>query len=95
MSIFKEAQIRKMLGHLNGGAITLSRFTEILNKEAYISLKNRGEWVSMIQVVQTLEAYLAQNDTCKTETEIKIKTLIDYMKTQIIESCIGNLERLK
>lgn len=92
MAVFKESEIKNLVGNLNGGAISLSRFTEILNKDAYVSLKNKGEWVSMVQVVDTLEAFLAQNDTCKNETEIKIKSLIDYMKSQIIEACMQNLK---
>ncbi|MFS0489919.1 hypothetical protein [Leadbetterella byssophila] len=91
MGIFKQAHISKMLNHVEEGNMSLSQFTEMLNKDAYFALAKRGELVTMMDVVRTLEAFLVHNEPVKNQTEIKVKSLIDYMKSEVINGTMSHL----
>lgn len=91
MGIFKQAYISKMLNHVEEGNMSLSQFTETLNKDAYCALAKRGELVTMMDVVRTLEAFLVHNEPVKNQTEIKVKSLIDYMKSEVINGAMSHL----
>ena len=92
MRIFKEAQIKKMLNHVAAGNMSLSQFTEMLNKDAYSALAKRGELVTMMDIVRTLEAFLVHNDeTCKSELKVKIQTLISFIQSQVINGAKSHL----
>lgn len=82
MGLFKEAQVKKMLEHVQAGNISFGRMVELMNKDVYKHQEKRGQLVTMMDVVRTLEEFLAHNDHCKNETQIKVKALIDYMKTE-------------
>lgn len=90
-AIFKEAHISKMLNHVVAGNMSLSQFTEMLNKDAYSALAKRGELVTMMDVVRTLEAFLTHNEPVKNKTEIKVKTLIDYIKSEVVDGARSHL----
>ena len=82
MAIFKESQIKKMLGFVQAEQMTFSRMVELLNQEAYQELARKGRLVTMMDVVRTLEAFLNHSDTtCKSEMKVKIQTLISYIKS--------------
>lgn len=86
MAIFKEAFIKKMLNHLSAGNLSVSQFTDMLNNDAYSALAKRGELVTMMDVVRTLEAFLVHNDeSCNHELKVKIHTLISFIKSQVID----------
>jgi hypothetical protein len=84
MGVFKEAQIKKMLGQVQDEQMTFSRMVEILNQEAYRELAYKGQLVTMMDVVRTLEAFLVHNEPVKNITELKVKSLIDFLKTEVI-----------
>jgi hypothetical protein len=84
MSIFKESQIKKMLGQVQSEQITLSRMVEFLNQEAYNYKAKKGDLVSMMDIITMLECFLSHNPTAKSMTQVKVKTLIDYMKSEVI-----------
>ncbi len=91
MGIFKEAQIKKMLSQVQAGQMTFSRMVELLNKETYKELAYKGQLVTMMDVVRTLEAFLVHNEPVKNQTEIKIKTLIDYIKSEVVDGAKSHL----
>lgn len=91
MGIFKEAQIKKMLDQVHAGQMTFSRMVELLNKETYKKLAYKGQLVTMMDVIRTLEAYLVHNEPVKNQTEIKIKSLIDYIKSEVVEGARSHL----
>ncbi|MDE1191854.1 MAG: hypothetical protein PW786_06930 [Arachidicoccus sp.] len=91
MAIFKEAQIKKMLDHVATGNMSLSQFTQSLNIEAYKYQAHKGDLVTMMDVVRNLEAFLVHNENTKNITKIKIKTLIDYMKSEVVEGALSHL----
>lgn len=84
MGIFKETQIKKMLDQVHAGQMTFSRMVEFLNQENYKELAYKGHLVTMTDVVRTLEAFLVHNEPVKNKMEIKVKTLIDYMKSEVV-----------
>ena len=68
MAIFKEAEIKKMLGYVEAGQMSFSRMVELLNQAAYKELAYKGQLVTMMDAVRTLEAFLNHNDkNCKSE----------------------------
>lgn len=83
MGLFKEAQVKKMLEHVQAGNISFGRMVELMNKDVYKHQAKRGQLVTMMDVVRTLEAFLAHNDHCKNETQIKVKELIGHMKSEV------------
>ncbi len=85
MGVFKEAQIKKMIDQVQAGQMTFSRMVELLNQETYKELAYKGQLVTMTDVVRTLETFLVHNEPVKNQMEIKVKTLIDYMKSEVIE----------
>lgn len=92
MGIFKEAQIKKMLDQVQAEQMTFSRMVELLNKETYKELAYKGQLVTMMDVVGTLEAFLVHNDeTCKSELKVKIQTLISFIQSQVIEGAKSHL----
>ena len=91
MGIFKEAQIKKMLDQVQAEQMTFSRMVELLNKETYKELAYKGQLVTMMDVVRTLEAFLVHNEPVKNQTEIKIKALIDYMKSEVVDGAKSHL----
>lgn len=91
MGIFKEAQIKKMLSQVQAGQMTFSRMVELLNKETYKELAYKGQLVTMMDVVRTLEAFLVHNEPVKNKTEIKVKSLIDYMKSEVVDGAKSHL----
>lgn len=91
MGIFKEAQIKKMLDQVQAGQMTFSRMVELLNQETYRELAYKGQLVTMMDVVRTLEAFLIHNEPVKNQTELKVKEFIDYMKSQVIDSARSHL----
>ena len=92
MAIFKEAEIKKMLGFVQAEQMTFSRMVELLNQEAYKELAYKGQLVTMMDVVRTLEAFLNHNDeNCKSEMKVKIQTLISYMKSEVIDGAKSHL----
>lgn len=91
MGIFKEAQIKKMLSQVQAGQMTFSRMVELLNKETYKELAYKGQLVTMMDVVRTLEAFLVHNEPVKNQTEIKVKTLIDYIKSEVVDGARSHL----
>lgn len=94
MGIFKESQIKKLLGQVQAEQMTFSRMVEIMNQEAYKELAYKGQLVTMMDVVRTLEAFLVHNDPVRNNTEIKVKELIDYMKSKVIEGSYTHCKRL-
>lgn len=91
MGIFKEAQIKKMLSQVQAGQMTFSRMVELLNKETYKELAYKGQLVTIMDVVRTLEAFLVHNEPVKNKTEIKVKSLIDYMKSEVVDGAKSHL----
>jgi len=91
MGIFKEAQIKKMLDQVQAEQMTFSRMVELLNKETYKELAYKGQLVTMMDVVRTLEAFLVHNEPVKNQTEIKVKTLIDYIKSEVVDGAKSHL----
>lgn len=91
MGIFKEAQIKKMFSQVQAEQMTFSRMVELLNKETYKELAYKGQLVTMMDVVRTLEAFLVHNEPVKNQTEIKIKALIDYMKSEVVDGAKSHL----
>lgn len=91
-AIFKQAHISKMLNHVADGNISLSQFTEMLNKDAYSVLAKRGELVTMMDVIRTLEAFLVHNnETCKSELKVKIQTLISFIQSEVVDGLRSHL----
>jgi len=91
MGIFKEAQIKKMLGQVKSEQMTFSRMVELLNQEAYKELAYKGQLVTMMDVVRTLEAFLVHNEPVKNQTELKVKDFINYMKSEVISGAKEHL----
>ncbi len=91
MGIFKEAQIKKMLSQVQAEQMTFSRMVELLNQENYKELAYKGQLVTMMDVVKTLEAFLVHNEPVKNQTEIKVKSLIDYMKSEVVNGALSHL----
>lgn len=91
MGIFKEAQIKKMLSQVQAEQMTFSRMVELLNQENYKELAYKGQLVTMMDVVRTLEAFLVHNEPVKNQTEIKVKSLIDYMKSEVVNGALSHL----
>ncbi len=91
MGIFKEAQIKKMLSQVQAEQMTFSRMVELLNQETYKELAYKGQLVTMMDVVKTLEAFLVHNEPVKNQTEIKVKSLIDYMKSEVVNGALSHL----
>ena len=91
MGIFKEAQIKKMLSQVQAEQMTFSRMVELLNQENYKELAYKGQLVTMMDVVITLEAFLVHNEPVKNQTEIKVKSLIDYMKYEVVNGALSHL----
>lgn len=91
MGIFKEAQIKKMFSQVQAEQMTFSRMVELLNKETYKELAYKGQLVTMMDVIRTLEAFLVHNEPVKNQTEIKVKTLIDYIKSEVVDSARSHL----
>lgn len=91
MALFKEAQIKKMINHVAQGNMSLSQFTQSLNVEAYKYQAHKGDLVTMMDVVRTLEAFLVHNEPVKSQTEVKVKTLIDYMKSEVVNGALSHL----
>ncbi len=91
MAVFKESQIKKMLSQVQSEQMTFSNMVEFLNQEAYNFKAKKGDLVTMMDVVRTLECFLNHNPNIKSMTEVKIKTLIDYMKSEVIEGVTSNL----
>lgn len=91
MAIFKEAEIKKMLNQVQSEQMTFSRMVELLNQKSYQELAYKGQLVTMMDVVRTLEAFLIHNEPVKNKTELKVKELIDYMKSQVIDGAKSNL----
>lgn len=83
MGIFKEAQVKKMFSQVQAEQMTFSRMVELLNQEAYQELARKGQLITMMDVVRTLEAFLIHNEPLKNKTELKVKDLINYMKSQV------------
>ena len=84
MGIFKEAQIKKMLRQVQAEQMTFSRMVELLNQEAYKKLAYKGQLVTMMDVVRTLEAFLVHNEPVKNRTELKVKELVDFFKSEVV-----------
>lgn len=80
-----------MLDHVATGNMSLSQFTQSLNIEAYKYQAHKGDLVTMMDVVRNLEAFLVHNENTKNITKIKIKTLIDYMKSEVVEGALSHL----
>lgn len=91
MGIFKEAQIKKMLAQVQAEQMTFSRMVELLNQEAYKELAYKGQLVTMMDVVRTLEAFLVHNEPVKNKTEIKVKELVDFFKSEVISGAKEHL----
>lgn len=92
MAIFKESEVRKMLDCVLAEQMTFSRMVELLNQKAYKELARKGQLVTMMDLVRTLEAFLQHNDeTCKSETQVKVQSLISYMKSEVIEGAKSHL----
>lgn len=91
MAIFKEAQIKKMLDQVQAEQMTFSRMVELLNQKSYQELAYKGQLVTMMDVVRTLEAFLVHNEPVKNQTELKVKTLIDYMKSEVVNGAKSHL----
>lgn len=91
MGIFKEAQIKKMLGQVEAEQMTFSRMVELLNQEAYKELAYKGQSVTMMDVIRTLEAFLVHNEPVKNKTEIKVKELVDFFKSEVISGAKEHL----
>ena len=91
MGIFKEAQIKKMLSQVQAEQMTFSRMVELLNQENHKELAYKGQLVTMMDVVRTLEAFLVHNEPVKNQTEIKVKSLIDYMKSEVVNGALSHL----
>jgi len=91
MGIFKESQIKKMLGQVQAEQMTFSRMVELLNQEAYKELAYKGQLVTMMDVVRTLEAFLIHNEPIKNQTELKVKEFIEYMKSQVLDGARSHL----
>lgn len=82
-AVFKEYQIRKMIDNMHSGAISMSRFVDLLNRECYLSFSKIGEKFDDESIMLSLEAYLAQNENvCKNEVKIKIQELIGKLQYQ-------------
>ena len=91
MGIFKESQIKKMLGQVQAEQMTFSRMVELLNQEAYKELAYKGQLVTIMDILRTLEAFLVHNEPIKNQTEIKVKTLIDYLKSEVVNGALSHL----
>ena len=91
MAIFKELEIKKMLDHVAQGNMSLSQFTQSLNVEAYKYQAHKGDLVTMMDVVRNLEAFLVHNENTKNTTKVKIQTLIDYMKSEVVDGALSHL----
>lgn len=91
MAIFKESEIKKMLDHVAQGNMSLSQFTQSLNVEAYKYQAHKGDLVTMMDVVRNLEAFLVHNENTKNTTKVKIQTLIDYMKSEVVDGALSHL----
>ena len=91
MGIFKEAQIKKMLGQVQKEQMTFSRMVQLLNQEAYKDLALKGKLVTMTDVIKTLEAFLVHNEPVQNKMELKFTEFINYMKNEVNESCLNNL----
>lgn len=92
MAIFKEAEIKKMLGYVEAGQVSFSRMVELLNQAAYKELAYKGQLVTMMDAVRTLEAFLNHNDkNCKSEMKVKIQTLISCLKSEVIQGVKSHL----
>lgn len=91
MAIFKESEIKKMLDHVVQSNMSLSQFTQSLNVEAYKYQAHKGDLVTMMDVVRNLEAFLVHNENTKNITKVKIQTLIDYMKSEVVNGSLSHL----
>lgn len=91
MAIFKEAQIKKMLDQVQAEQMTFSRMVKLLNQEAYKELAYKGQLVTMMDVLRILETFLVHNEPVKNQTEIKVKTLIDYLKSEVVSGALSHL----
>ncbi len=91
MAIFKVAEIKKMLDHVAAGNMSLSQFTQSLNVEAYKYQAHKGDVVTMMDIVRNLEAFLVHNENTKNITRMKIQTLIDYLKSEVVNEALSNL----
>ena len=91
MAIFKEAEIKKMLHHVQAEQMSFSRMVELLNQKSYQKLAYKGQLVTMMDVVRTLESFLIHNEPVKNQTELKVKEFINYMKSQVVDSARSHL----
>lgn len=91
MAIFKESEIKKMLGQVQSEQMTFSRMVELLNQEAYKELAYKGQLVTMMDVIRTLEAFIVHNEPIKNKTEIKVKEFINYMKSEVVDGALSHL----
>lgn len=82
MAIFKENEIKKMLNNVQMEQMTFSRMVELLNQKIYKELAHKGQLISTIDVINTLEAFLIHNENIKNQTELKIKDFINYIKSE-------------
>jgi hypothetical protein len=92
MTIFKVSEVKKMLDCVQAEQMTFSRMVELLNHKAYKELARKGQLVTMMDVVRTLEAFLQHNDEkCKSDTQVKVQSLISYIKSEVIEGAKSHL----
>ena len=92
MGIFKEAQIKTMLGHVQSEQMTFSRMVELLNQEVYKDLALKGKLVTMTDVIKTLEAFLVHNYPVQNKMQLKFTEFINYIKDEVNEYCLTNLK---
>lgn len=93
MAIFKESEVKAMLNELHSEQISFSKFVEQLNDAAHTNLAKNGSLVSMMDIVRTLELFIAQNQD-RTESKLieEAKSFASFIKAYAVKGAMENLK---
>jgi hypothetical protein len=88
MSIFKIDEVRSLFNDYQNEEISFSKLVEILNEKVYRVQAQKGELITMMDVVRIIDGFLVHNENSPIETKAKLMSTRDYMKQRVLEEAM-------